>query len=271
MDIQSSPFFEYSGHSLIKLFSDTQIHQRIFPGLAALNSAESVERILKKSGTRRDFFLWEIPCFWLVGRELWEDFSDQVHSILLQAPHTHWDVFNPIIYEYDELGDRYLVSSRGPELENQYKPVSFVWSGKEILPYEWIDCSVKLDRLELLNCYKVIAQLFHTIARYDLPVGLGVSFRFKQQLTDVSIDSLEIPLPSTQEAFYGKASQIIRESDRTRLKEVGAEDADIERVGWYLVGDGLGLLTDDDVDLLRLCIREGIALNLDGLGSLLSR
>lgn len=267
--VNSSPFAELSGRSLMRHFASEHLYERIFPDFAALSHVQAVERILAKADVKRNFFAWEIPCFWSIGNELRERFSDQLHSIYIQAAHTHWDIYNPIIYRHDMLGDRYLVESTIPDFGNVYKPVSFVWSGVEILPYEWADSSVHLDELQLSEAYRTIARLFSIVAHFRFPIGLGVSFRFKEILTDKMIATVEMPLPTAGNLADGKVSQVIRQSDISVTVSNDSQLGEIERVGWHLDADGLGVLTEADVSLLRLAKRTGIAPSLEGLGSLL--
>ena len=227
---RTSPFAEQSGLSLMGMFRTDHIYERIFPSLASLSHIDAVEKILRTSATLRGFRIWEIPCFWSIGNELRKNLAEQVNCLLIQAPHTHWDITNPIIYSFDAAADQYLVESTPPSLGKSYKPVSFVWSGMEILPYEWVDPSVNLDVAELVNAYNAIRMIFRIVDHYRFPIGLGVSFRFKEHLSDVPVESLEMPLDSTLLSGDKKVSKIIRGRSLDESKLTANENGSIERV-----------------------------------------
>lgn len=117
--------------------------------------------------------------------------QQQAYFIMIVAPHTHWDVNRPIIYSNDDTLRRYLVGLQHIDASAEYRAVSFVFSEMEILPYEWIDRSIKIDPDELSYAYEAVGEIFKSTDCSQWPFGISIDFRFKQSLFDCCKNTIE--------------------------------------------------------------------------------
>lgn len=149
------------------------------------------------------------------------------HALIITAPHTHWQRFQPIIYQYDINDDCYIVGPQRVYSNDRYRPVSFALTNQGAIPYEWADGTISM----VDNEYDLVVDIINAVAislKVDvLPFGISVDFRFKDSLFSVNTPSIESDrMPNGKHAPHGLAV-ISKKCQDSRVQ--GA----LEQVAWH--------------------------------------
>ncbi|WP_294964392.1 hypothetical protein [uncultured Flavobacterium sp.] len=212
--------------------------------------SESVNAGLKKI----EIFFGAIPNIYGSNIEAFKEIRDSlfflsngcniINSFNIAVPHTHWEGQNPVIYKFQEKSNRYIIGHHEPDLNKIYFPVSFVFSEKEVLPYEWLEYDSKISEKEFYQTYNLLIELHKKIAPNKWPLGINIDFRFKDALHQESIPTVEVPLNEDNLedfAFVQKYSEYVQTD--------GPEHT--EQVAWPAVSEMSYDLKPNELNLLR--------------------
>jgi hypothetical protein len=157
------------------------------------------------------------------------------NSFMIVAPHTHWKADKPIIYSFDDPNDRYIIGHHDVSVREVYYPCSFIFSDTGPIPYEWFDKTINNFHLSVLNtCYGIIESINKKLLSYRWPFGITIDFRFKNDITDPSVSTIEIPILNETDRFFGFSYIIIDKQEKYFHND---ELIEIEQVAWHPMSD----------------------------------
>lgn len=113
-------------------------------------------------------------------------------SLALIAPHTHWNVSQPIVYRERPKENRYVVGNLEIHDSEKLFPSSFVVCDGNLLPFEWVECSDAFEFSEWERNFSIIEDIAAKFPIECSPFGLAISYRFKRSLWDDYTPSMEI-------------------------------------------------------------------------------
>jgi len=163
-------------------------------------------------------------------------------AFMISAPHTHWEPSRPVIVSY--LDGRYTVGAQDVDKKGYYWPVSFLFSDDGPVPYEWADCSVRLQTEQLPYLYKVVEVVNGRFSIRQWPLGIALSFRFRDLLSNSYVSTIEWPLGGPE----GRRLSAIERIDEFE-RRVGHQP--FEQVYWHSFSDLPLSLTPDALALLE--------------------
>lgn len=126
--------------------------------------------------------------------------------------------------------------------DERYIPVTFVFSEKGPLAYEWVDESIPLDDADLRDVFDVITRLNDRLWPRNWPLGISVNYRFKELFSDRIVGTIEYPIGTID------SSAIIVPAERFPGDLNGP---DLGQVGWHAYSDFAYGLDREGVRLLR--------------------
>lgn len=212
--------------------------------------SESVNAGLKKIeiffGTRPNAYGSNIDAFKEIRDSIFllSKGSNIINSLNIAIPHTHWEGQNPVIYRFQEKSNKYIIGHHPPDLSKEYFPVSFVFSEKEVLPYEWLEYDSKIKEKEFYQAYDLLIELHKKTAVNKWPLGVNIDCRFKATLSQESVPTVEVPLNEDDLegfAFVQKYSEYIQTD--------GPEHTD--QVAWPAISELSYNLKPNELNILR--------------------
>lgn len=165
-------------------------------------------------------------------------------AFAIVAPHTHWESDELITYFFDKSNSRYVIGPHEIKIQNTYYPVSFCFLDNVTIPYEWVSAEL-INSEHLPQLYNVIDQLALQIAKNAPGFGLSLDFRFKANVIDPSVNTVELPIDDDNDDFDG-FSEIIKED--LHLTQLDGEG--LEQVAWGAQSDLALNLTAVELQLL---------------------
>jgi hypothetical protein len=176
------------------------------------------------------------------------------NGLTIIAPHTHWQSSQPILIS--AVDRAYRLAPRAPEPGRHYTPVSFFFTRRGPVAYEWADESISFEPADLELVWRAIRAACAELAGKEWPLGLSLNFRFKPLLSDDSIPTLELP----EHAEHGHdGPAVIRRADEVLRSHDASE---FEQVAWHAYCDLAESLGPAERELLN-----DIRWRLDGIPS----
>lgn len=161
---------------------------------------------------------------------------DENHFVLT-IPHTHWENYEAIVYKL--VPDKYIIGHHPIDDISQYYPVSFVFDTKNIYPYEWI-CGKPKNFEEFLKLYKTIVLIYENTSLLNLPFGLSINFRFRENFGIPPVANIEHPI--IEDGKISSFSEILRAEEY----EKKYPNEHTEQVTWSLKSElSLGLKKEE--------------------------
>lgn len=234
-----------SGHSLLNAFS--KLKSRLIPLVS--NSPEfAIERAELIFGKKLTKSCTEIEDFTILRNYIFEYSPkiDYINALIITLPHTHWKKPEPIIYEFDEKGKRYIIGPIPIKEDEKYYPVSFLFYKGVALPYEWAAESVGIMDLEFYETIKIIEDVASKYIGDFYPLGLSINFRFKSSLFSEFGGTVEVPEtdPASPNIEY---SYILSQSNFNKSNE----QFNLSQVAWYPFSDMQLQLSNNEEAVLK--------------------
>lgn len=234
----------YKGDKLLEKIKNGYF-KFLFPNLVADTVVSSLERLESFFGTKPDLYGSNIELFQVIREEIFYELNNEsaINSLMLVAPHTHWDGENPIVYSYDEECKKYFIGHQKIKPENYYLPVSFVFYKSNAHPYEWLSTN-KIGGLEqeIIELSQKISNSNFFKSSPSVPIGLCINFRFKESLNVIGERTVETPSDDPKLAVIETYSEYIEKNE---------SDYHTEQVAWTAICDLSYDLKADELNLLR--------------------
>lgn len=160
---------------------------------------------------------------WFFLRGYCRDFAN---GFLITAPHTHWNPSKPIIISM--IDDHYKIGNQIVDRSKAYRPVSFLFSGNDIVPYEWIDETVHIAHCEYEAALAAVIEMPELFNRTGSKLGIGLNFRFRELFSVENSSSIE----STGELSLYKGFGTIRRITEAALQ---VDFVEYEQVYWHCI------------------------------------
>lgn len=183
-----------------------------------------------------------------------------INSLILMAPHTHWEDRVPTIYQFDTDKDYYVIGPHEIEENEEYIPVSFVFSDMGPLPYEWAHKSINLDRKEWKIAFDLIAELNDLVWSENYPIGVSIDFRFKESIFEFGKSTVELPINEKDPAFEDFAYITRLEDHMEEVKQTNGEDNSVQ-VSWHPRSEKLYAFSSKEMDIMDSLRKELGAMN----------
>lgn len=234
------------GHQLLELMQNRTYKACIENVVLDLEDAnERVTNILEAASGRRNHNLSTI----LQIRDILYDrlfgVPGLLNALMIVVPHTHWVGNKPIIYRFDQSNDRYIIGHHDVHLSEVYSPCSFIFTAFGPMPYEWFDSTISnFEKKDLNACFAIIESINREFIVQRWPFAINLNFRFKSDIKDYPVSTIELPIKNYGDPFYGFAS-IEKETNK---KEVSG---DVQQVAWHAISDKLFDLNEDELILLN--------------------
>jgi hypothetical protein len=240
----SKPLAQLMGSDLSEFFAVESYRRKLYDFKVAQGPTIAVARASKFfSSTSRDTLGFACANFQSLRSSLCEIVGDRnaCNAFTILAPHTHWSEDRPIIYKFEECAQRYVVGNLKIEPKANYVPVSFVFVAGSPLPYEWLEVSHDFRSDDWLSEMQKVPEFAEVLCAKNIPLGIGLDFRFKRLLTDAHVATVENPSDDGHDRY----SFIVQFDDFVRN---GGKVQDIEQVSWSVHDDAfLGFSENDSV------------------------
>ena len=207
---------------------------RIFPAKVAPSPGNAIARISEAFGVTPSGSGRNIPAIEQLRKEI-NDFSVGCaelqaigNSLMICAPHTHWDPNRPIILSRE--GNTYRSGPMKLEPKGQYVPISFVFTGSGPVAFEWGDVSLGISPEDYKAIWCVISAVNDAVWSYDWPLGLSLNFRFKGLFEDSYEPTVEYSDDDNDEVDMARIYTV-----DDLYRERG--QVDFVQVGWHAHAD----------------------------------
>lgn len=161
------------------------------------------------------------------------ELRDEIHSmrlgvplenaLVISAPHSHWKSDLPVICSFHD--GEYLIGPKTPNPKERYLPVSFLFSPRLAVAYEWADQSVGIDEVDVSRCITAVNQLNGKFGSKGYPLGISINFRFKKIFEASQFSVIENPAEYCD--FGYQEMSII-----SRYAGAASVDIESEQVAW---------------------------------------
>lgn len=233
------------GIDLINIFPTYAKH--LYPDFIGENPKDSLQRVKKKFGKKPNISGNNIDGIRLIRDALFKVAKSErnLNPFVITASHTHWINPKPIIYKFDKKNKRYLIGQHNIDSGKTYYPVSFVFDNKKYLPYEWLG-DENIFTGEYKSSINVIREVTKNLNITKYPFGLSIDFRFKKNLFDKPIPTVELPIDENTDKYFGY-SQIITQKHFAESSQTEST----EQVGWHPFSDKLLKLNKSELKVLE--------------------
>ena len=168
-----------------------------------------------------------------------------VNPYTILAPHVHWHDIKPTIY-ISQKKDEYIIGQHDIKDSSLYYPVTFIFSEMGLIPFEWAEQSIEINKTEHKEIVAVLVELNSSLGTVNSPLGIAIDFRFKKSLFDSPTGSLELPISDTEHPYCGY-SKIV-----PRIEHLSKNDSlEFEQVSWHPRSDLFDGFNEKEIQILN--------------------
>lgn len=257
-------FGQINGKALIDKYWNEDVIHSLIPNYIADSPNMAMDKIFQNTGLYPSVEGGNIELIEKIRKLIYETSTHKkaYNSLLINAPHTHWESLKPVVYSFDAHKNRYIVGPEEIDQNRIYFPVSFAITNKGLIPYEWCDDSNKFFE-GYRKVYLHIDKISRIIEDNNF-LGISVAFRFKRNLYEYSYPTIEVPLNYLEPTYISEKSCIILLSKYLEIKGLDSINLeknyiyDIRQVSWHSKSHLFLNLnqTEEEIYLKLKCILE---------------